>query len=232
MSYRDRRATNMRKIALASIVLGAFGVFALPPSPAHALVFGTWVSGAGSDLNDCSIHTPCRQITKALADTSAGGVINVLPGEYQGVLVDKAVDIIADQGMATIAGSSSPFGGTFFAGIYVNAGPSDVVHIRGMIVDQPGISWAGILFASGAALHVENCTLVGTGTGGPAALHFAPTSAASGGVPTELSVRNSTISNNPAGNVLIKPSAGVAVAVLIENTLIAEGPFGIRADDS
>ena len=74
--------------------------------------------------------------------------------------------------------------------------------------------------------------MVGTGAGGPAALHFAPTTAASGGVPTELSVRNSTITANPAGNVLIKPSAGVAVAVLIENTLMAEGLYGIRADNT
>ena len=114
----------------------------------------------------------------------------------------------------------------------MNAGAGDVVRIRGMIIKQAGSSDAGILFASGAALHVENCTLVGTAAGGPAALYFAPTTAASGGVPTELSVRNSTISGNPAGNVLIKPSAGVAVAALFENTLMAEGLYGIRADNS
>jgi hypothetical protein len=233
MSYRDREATNMRKIALASIVLAAFGVFALPPSPAHALSSQTFVSGAGSDVNDCAtVSTPCRQISTALTKTIAGGVINVLPGDYIAFTVDKTVEIIADQGMATIVGAAtSPPGGIFGAGIYVNAGPSDVVRIRGMIVDQTGIGWAGILFASGAALHVENCTLVGSG-GTPAALHVAPLTAASGGVPTELSVRNSTISANPAGNVLIKPSNGIAVAVLIENTLMAEGPYGIRADNT
>ena len=168
-----------------------------------------------------------------MAKTSEGGLINVLPGAYTAVFIDKAVDIIADQGMATIVTAGfEAVGGSFFAGIYVKAGPSDVVRIRGMTINQTGVNNAGILFASGAALHVENCTLVGTGGGGPAALHFAPTVAASGGVPVELSVRNSTISNNPGGNVLIKPSAGVAVAVLIENTLMAEGPYGIRADNT
>jgi len=227
----------MRKITLASIVLGAFGVFVLPPSPAHAVAtaFQTWVSGTGSDTNDCfTVSTACRSIVGALPKTQTPGVINVLPGNYSAFLVDRAVDIIADQGMATIAGSSTtvnapPF---FSAGIYVNAGPGDVVRIRGMIIKQTNVSDAGILFVSGAALHVENCTLVGTGAGGPAALHFAPTAAASGGVPTELSVRNTTIGGNPAGNVLIKPSAGVAVAALIENTLMAEGLYGIRADNT
>jgi hypothetical protein len=223
----------MRKITLASIVLAAFGIFALPPSPAHATNDQTWVSGAGNDANDClTVSTPCRNLAGAMAKTTAGGVINVLPGSYDSFIVDRAVDIIADQGMATIVGTGASIGGVFFGGIYVNAGAGDVVRIRGMIIKQPAISDAGIVFASGAALHVENCTLGGTIASSPAGLYFAPTTAASGGVPTELSVRNSVISANPAGNVLIKPSNGVAVAALFENTLMAEGLYGIRADNT
>src|SRR5664279_2432570 len=234
MSYRDRGSTNMRKITLASIVLGAFGIFVLPPSPAHALSYWTFVSDAGSDANanDCaSVSTPCREIVTAMSRTFPSGVIQVLPGRYSGFTVNQAVNIVADQGTATIVGSGVSIGGVT-ALIYVNAGPGDVVRIRGMTFIQVGGPNAGILFASGAALHLENCTLVGTSAGGPAALHFAPTTAATGGVPTELSVRNSTISGNPGGNVLIQPSAGVAVAALFENTLMAEGIYGIRADNS
>ena len=223
----------MRSIALASIVLAAFGIFALPSSSAHATGTGyqTWVSGAGNDANDClTVSTPCRQIVTALSKTLPSGVIQVLPGNYNPVIVNQAVNIIADQGLASIIGGGCG-GGSFCAGIYVSAGSSDVVRIRGLIIDQAGISNVGIGFVSGAALHVENCTLVGTGTSGPASLYFAPATAASGGVPTELTVRNSTITDNPVGNVLIKPSAGVAVAALIENTLMAKGLYGIRADD-
>ena len=225
----------MRKILLASIVLGAFGVFALPPSPAHALSFTTWASGAGNDANDClTVSTPCREIFTALSKTLPGGVIQVLPGKYISVVVSQAVDIIADQGLASIVAAGTCPGGPFCAGIYVSAGASDVVRIRGMIINQAGGSTVGIGFGSGAALHVENCTLVGTAAGGPApaALYFGPATAASGGVPTELSVRNSTITHNPVGNILIQPSAGVAVAALFENTLMAEGLYGIRADNS
>jgi hypothetical protein len=194
----------------------------------------TWASGAGSDANDCSSPvTPCRTLTTALSKIVPGGVMHVLPGSYDAPIVTQAVDIVAEQGTASIVGGfNHPLGGTFLAGIYVNAGPSDVVRIRGMIINERGNPYAGILFASGAALHVENCVLSGTTAGGPAALHFAPTTAASGGVPSELSVRNSTISASPGGNVLIQPSAGVAVAALFENTLMAEGLYGIRADNS
>jgi hypothetical protein len=224
MSVRDRGSTNMRKITLASIVLGAFGVFALPPSPAHALSSQTFVSGPGDDTNDCfTISSPCGTIGGALTKTIAGGVIQVLPGDYPPFSIGKAVNILADQGGVTI------FDGGF--GIFVNAGPGDVVRIRGITIKQFSPE-AGIRFIGGAALHVENCTLVSAGDGVPAALYFAPATAASGGVPTELSVRNSTISTNPAGNVLIRPSNGVAVAALFENTLMAEGTFGIRADNS
>ena len=170
----------MRKITLASIVLGAIGVFVLPPSPTQA--FGpnivTWVSGAGSDTNDCaSISTPCRSLFAALSKTASGGVMQVLPGYYASVPISQAVDIIADQGGAEIVGAGS----------------------------------AGSV---------------------PASLYFAPTTAASGGVPTELTVRNSIIANNSIGNILIKPTNGVAVAALIESTLMAKGLFGIRADDT
>jgi hypothetical protein len=106
----------MRKITLASVVLGAFGVFALPPSPAHAFNLTTFVSGAGNDANDCAtVSTPCRNLDAALSKTFPSGAIQVLPGNYLSFVVTKSVDIIADQGGATIVdnGTQAP-GGTFF----------------------------------------------------------------------------------------------------------------------
>ena len=81
--------------------------------------------------------TPCRTISTALSKTVAGGVIHVLPGSYDAFVVNKAVDIIADQGTASIVGGCHhPSGGTLLAGIYVNAGAGDVVRIRGMTINQ------------------------------------------------------------------------------------------------
>jgi hypothetical protein len=63
-------------------------------------------------------------------------------------------------------------------------------------------------------------------------LYFLPGTAASGGVPTELTVRNSTMGRNAGGNVLIKPTSSVAVAALFDNVLMVEGTYGIKADNS
>ena len=231
-SHRDQGVTNMRKIAITSVVLAAFGVFALPPSPAHAVNYETWVSGTGSDTsNTCgSQATPCREIHTALTNTVSGGTIHVLSGEYHAFTVNQPISIIADQGSASITNSNLTVGN--IAAIYINAPPSAVVLIRGITVNQADFGNVGIAFNSGAALDLENCTLSGSGFFASASLYFAPTTAASGGVPAELTVRNCDMTDNSSGNVLIRPSNGVAVAALIENTLMAKGLYGIKADDS
>ncbi|MGZ9256249.1 MAG: hypothetical protein ACXW50_17645, partial [Candidatus Binatia bacterium] len=218
----------MRKIIAALGVLGAFAALTLPASPAQAQV---WVSGDGSDANGCfSPATPCRSLTEALAKTENKGTINVLPGLYGAFTIDKSVEIIADGGQALIwSGVSIPGGGN--AGIVVNAGAGDVVRIRGVTVNELGNNYAGIAFVAGGALHLENCTLV-EANGIRPGLYFVPGTAASGGAPTELTVRNSTMGRNSPGNVLIKPSNGVAVAALFDNVLMVEGTYGIKADNS
>jgi hypothetical protein len=222
----------MRKITLASIVLGTItGLFL---SAAQAQSITTWVSGTGSDANDClSPATPCRSFGLAggaLSKTSPGGTINVLPGDYGGVLIDKSIKIIADGGQASIVGGVTS--GGIFAGIIVNAGPADVVHIRGMSVNQSDVTRDGIGFVAGKALHLENCTLTGSASGF-FGIQFVPNTAATGGVPTELTVRNSTIGSNAGGNVLIRPTNAVAVAALFDGVSInGGGTFGIKADGS
>jgi hypothetical protein len=228
----------MRKIALASIVFGAFAVFALPPSPAHATSAKFWVSGTGTDSAGCTEPSnPCRSISYVIGFPVSGGTIHVLAGEYGGFTISKSVEIIADDPQVVIREGAVAVPGGGYAEIVVNAGPSDVVRIHGVRIDAYndtggyGAS-SSIAFLGGAALHLENSTLAGSGTGGPPALLVAPVISASGGVPVELSVRNSTIGPNPTGNVLIAPSNGVAVAALFDNVHMVEGLYGIRADTS
>ena len=73
--------------------------------------------------------------------------------------------------------------------------------------------------------------MIGSGTGF-FGLQFVPNTAAAGGVPTELTVRNSTIGSNVAGNVLIQPTNGVAVAALFDGVSVGAGLFGVKADNS
>ena len=141
----------MRKFAFAPIVLAAFAVgAAVTHRIAKAfflitafalLLFGsiaashaagsTWVSAGGSPDNDClSPAASCREIVTALSKTDPGGTIHVLSGDYLSFYVTKAVQIIGDG----ITSSLVVIGGS--AAITVQAGPSDVVSIRGLNINQ------------------------------------------------------------------------------------------------
>jgi hypothetical protein len=214
----------MRKIAEGFFPLAALSFFLLSGvAPSYGGI-AVWISGNGSPANNCvTVATPCREFATALTAAGAGGTIHVLSGQYLGFAITTAIQIVTEGGTSSIV----QVGGN--AAITVQAGAGDVVSIRGMNINQSGIG-GGITFISGAALHLEDCTIIKTGV--HPGLNIIPSSAASGGVPTELSVRNSTITANPAGNILIQPSNGVAVAALFDNVLMAEGPYGIRADNT
>ena len=234
----------MRKFAFASIVLAALAVgepvthkiakvFSLIAA-LTLLLFGgvaasyaagsTWVSAGGSPANDClSPAAPCSDIGNALSKTDPGGTVHVLSGNYISFSVTKAVQIIGDG----ITSSLVFIGGS--AAITVQAGPSDVVSIRGLNINQKG-SGGGITFTSGAALHVEDCIIMQT-IYNPG-LNIVPNGAATGGVPTEVTVRHTVVRGNGLGNVIIKPTNGVSVAALFDGVLMQEGLYGIRADDS
>ena len=202
---------------LAAVATAFALLFATAPANAQFAVF---ISGNGDNLNDClTPATACRTLAQGQTTVTAGGVIHVLPGEYNSVIITKSVQIIADQGQASISGSTSGIG-SVFAGIFVNAGPSDVVLVRGMIVDRHGsTSGGGIGLVAGGALHVENCTLVNAGA--EFGIHFRP----SGN--SELVVSNSTIANNAGGGIDVRPGAGVSATVTIDNTRILNNGFGI-----
>jgi hypothetical protein len=152
---------------------------------------------------------------------AAGGVIHVLPGEYSSVEITKSVQIIADGGQASISSGTNGAGG-IFTGIIVNAGPSDVVLVRGMTVDRhTSVSGGGIGLVAGGALHVENCTLVNAGA--QYGIHFRP----SGN--SELVVSNSTIANNAGGGIEVQPGAGGSAHVTIDRTRILNNNRGIFA---
>jgi hypothetical protein len=146
-------------------------------------------------------------------------VIHVLPGDYSAALITKSVQIIADGGQASITGSTVSIGAVS-AGILVNAGPADVVKIRGMIVDRHGsTAGGGIGLVAGSALHVENCTLVNAGDN--PGIQFRPSG------DSELVVSNSTIANNAGGGIEVRPGAGASATVTIDNTRLLNNARGL-----
>ena len=130
------------------------------PSPSAR----TWVSAAlGNDANPCTRMSPCLTFAAALAQTTAGGEIDVLdPGDFGPVTISQAVSIYSDEigetGIMTSPGTS---------GIVINAGANDTVNLRGLIFDGTNASGtSGVVFNSGAHLHIENCVFQGFATSG------------------------------------------------------------------
>jgi hypothetical protein len=183
----------------------------------------TWVSAAsGSDSNPCTRSLPCLTFAAALAQTSAGGEIDVLdPGDFGPVTITKAVSIYND-GVGVAGLMTSP--GT--SGIIISAGANDTVSLRGLIFDGVNAaSSSGIVFTSGARLNIGNCVFQGFTTSG---ITFAP--GPGGATTTRLVVQDTTIFNNGTG-LLIQPTGGIAANVTLRWLRIDDNAGeGLRVD--
>jgi hypothetical protein len=183
----------------------------------------TWVSAvSGNDSNPCTRTSPCLTFAGALANTAAGGEIDVLtPGDYGPVTIAKAISIYND---GTGVAGALAMSGT--SGIVISAGSADAVNLRGLSFNGFTASGAsGIVFNSGAQLHIANCMVQGFATSG---ITFAPgTGSAS---TAEMVIQDSTILANGTG-LSIKPTGGIAANVTLSKVHIDKNSGGgLRAD--
>jgi len=212
----------MHKAGSSFATLAAVLVALVFAAPAQA-AFATFFSPAGNNANNCTTPaTACATLGGAFAKTDAGGVMHVLPGEYSTLNITKAVQIIAEAGQASISGSST--GVNPSASFLVTAGATDEVRIRGFVVDRHGSSAGGIALVTGAALYVEDCSLVSSGN--DFGIIFVPTGA------SELYVSNSFMSGNasPGGGILVKPSGSGSAKVVLDNVNVENNAAGILID--
>jgi hypothetical protein len=175
----------MTRIAfLVALALAA----TLPTTWAQAQNIRSFVSAAsGSDSNPCNRTAPCRTFQHAHDVTNGGGEINTLdPGGYGTVTITKAISIISGTGGASILVPSSG------SGITINAGATDGVIIRGLIIESNGASATfAITFNSGGSLVVDDCLIHGLSFGG---IYFVPNASSS------LSVSHTVVANIPSNN--------------------------------
>jgi hypothetical protein len=216
----------MRRIVLLALAIGFLAPF-LASAPAYAQATRTWVSGVGDDANPCSRTAPCKTFAGAISKTAAGGEISVLdPGGFGGVTITKAISLTNDGGGEAgvlVAGTN---------GITVAAGATDIVNLRGLVIDGTGTGLAGIRFSSGAALHVQNCVIKNFNASPAVGIAFTPNSAA------QLFVSDTVVSNNgvgaTGGGVLLATASAGAAAVLADLNRIQvegnKGGFGIKFD--
>jgi hypothetical protein len=182
----------------------------------------TWVSATlGSDANPCTRSAPCLTFAAALALTTAGGEIDVLdPGDFGPLTITQSVSI---QGYEMGPSGMTPSGAY---GIVINAGANDVVDLRGLSFNGAGAAGvSGVVFNSGARLHIQNCVFQGFGAAG---IVFSPGTGSA--TTAEMDVQNTTIVAN-GGGVQVKPTGGVAAHVRLSGVELSNNiGGGLKAD--
>jgi Right handed beta helix region len=178
----------------------------------------TFVSGTGSDANACSVTAPCRTFQRGIDTADAGGEVVVLDSAgYGSMTINKSVQVIVPPGVH--AGITA---GSFSNGVTVNAGPSDVVTLRGIYITRGDTFNSGILFLGGGALFVENCVIEKFSTG----IDFQPTGTA------RLSVKGTVVRNSGfAGILVLGPTGGVARAT-VERSWLENVQTGVDGRDN
>jgi hypothetical protein len=199
-----------------SLVLAACMV--LVSAVAHAQATRTWVSGVGDDANPCSRTAPCKTFAGAISKTAVGGIIDALdPGGFGAVTITKALTI---EGTGTLASALS----SGVQGIVVNitSGTNRHVVLRDILIDGEGVTLGtnGVNFLAGDSLTLERVSIKAYSTNG---ILFQPNSAAS------LNLNEVSILQCATG-ILSKPVVGGSAKVHVENTLIAKGVTGVRAE--
>jgi hypothetical protein len=188
-------------------------------SVANAQATRTWVSGVGDDVNPCSRTAPCKTFAGAISKTAANGTISVLDsGGFGAVTITKSITIEGDGALASVLGAGTN-------GITVNAGVSDIVTLRNLIIEGANTGLNGIRFLNGLSLTVENCVINRFTLKG---IDFEPAGAAS------LFVRNTVVRNfnfgGTGGAIFIKPSGVGSASVSLTDVQLQRSVFGVRAE--
>jgi len=210
-------------------ITGLFVLFALlgGASLASAQATRTWVSGVGDDANPCSRTAPCKTFAGAISKTAAKGEINVLdPGGFGAVTITKSISIESQDVMAGVLVSGTN-------AIIINAGNSDIVTIKGLVIEGLGTGLNGIRILNAGVVHIEDCTIENFVNRGISVENSVG--------PMQVFVKNTVIRNNfvggavPAGNsggILIKPTGAGTVTAFIDDSHIDQNEFGVRVENN
>lgn len=212
----------MRKIPALAILAVIAATFA---APAQAQPTRVWVAGMGNDTGTCPRQAPCKTFTFAHGVVAAGGEITVLdPSGYGTVNITKSVSIVSDNGSGEA--SVATFSGD---GISINAGPSDVVILRGLVIDGLNNATGGIHFVTGGTLHIQNSLIKNVRGSSGVGINFTPSGAA------DLMVTDTTVINNNAFNgigIQIAPTGSGLVRATFNRVTVEQNNTGLKIDGS
>jgi hypothetical protein len=209
----------MKMSRLGICLIGSALALGALTAAAQAQATRTWVSGVGDDVNPCSRTAPCKTFAGAISKTAPNGEIDVLdPGGFGAVTITKSISIYNDG----VGESGVLVSGT--NGIVINAGPTDVVNLRGLVIDGLNTSGgqAGVSFLAGAQLNISNCVIQEMGTG----VSFTP-----GNANASMHIQDTLIANNSGVGISLKPSAGFSAKVTLDRVrVVGGGGGGMKSD--
>lgn len=189
-------------IVAAGLVLAA----AVPAVSARAQNAQSFVSGQGSDSNNCNRAAPCRTLAQALTLTNAGGEIIVLDRDDYGPLnIHKAISIVNVGEVGIIFETAGD-------AIAINAGPNDLVRLRGLSINGGGFGTNGIVFNTGKSLIVENCVIRQFVNDG---IDFLPNATA------DILVSNTLVADNGGNGIFVAPPIGADIITGVFNRVQA-----------
>jgi hypothetical protein len=197
------------------IAAATFGCVLLSAS-ANAGANRAFISALGTDTNPCTITLPCRSLQAAFNVTASGGEIEVLdPAAYGALNITHSI-MIEGHGWATVDAGT--------AAINITVGPNDNVSLRGLVLQGIATKSHGLQIMSGGSVELLDSEI--RGFPGDAV------SASDNGATLNITIRNSIISKNMSG-LLIISAAGGATHVTVSNSVIANNSsHGINSSAS
>jgi|RhiMethySRZTD1v2_1073278.scaffolds.fasta_scaffold20156_4 hypothetical protein len=223
---------------LASVVFAA-ALFAT--GAAQGALFRAYLASDGSDVNPCTLASPCRLLPAALAAVNSGGEIWMLDSANYNtgtVSITKSVSILAIPGAV---GSIVSVGGG--PGLSIATGGINVTLRNLVIVPQAGGSAGthGIEMTGASSLTVEasriaNAAADGIHVVGTGLLRVSDTSLlnnASWGISLQNGARgvvsNSRIVGDGYGGLVAYSSAPTLTTLHVADSLISVSTYGVQA---
>lgn len=192
-------------------VLATFAAL-LAAQPLFAQATRTWISGVGDDANPCSRTAPCKTWAGAISKTAAQGEINALDsGGFGAVTITKSITLSGDSTMAGVLVAATN-------GITINAGATDVVHLRNIVINGLGSiggSLVGVRVLQAGLVTLENLQIFGFSTHG---VDLAP-AASLVTAPLNVSLHNVKIRQSTDGNAPVVAGVPTASGVQVDGTL-------------
>ena len=178
-----------------------------------------FVSSTGSDANDCSRSSPCRNFQRGHDAVTAGGEVVALDSAgYGAVNITKSVTITGE-GVHAAATSPSTGGNA----VTVNGAGITVILRNLQVQSHPAsVGGSGIFARNFAVLHVESCTVKANSTG----FFFFPNSA--DGTPArKLFIKDSIFRNNGGSGIFLANAADTgSLTATIERTRMENNTSG------